>query len=284
VVSTGHARDVTETSATLAGTVDPKGQATSYFFQYGTTSVYGSQTAVASAGSGTTGVHVSAAIGPLTPNTTYHYRLVASNVNGTTDGHDISFKTGRPPAGVTIAAVPGTITFGQVTSLRGQVLPPRPSQLIVALQSAPRPGGPWVTAATTTPSRTGTYAFSGLAPSSSTYYRAVADGVDSAPALVSVRFRVTLLVSRSHPPAGSLVRFHGGAAPGHRGRVVLVRRLGPLGRWHTIGVTRLRGTNPRFSFYSVKLRVRRSGRYRVTVLGDATHLKGHSRTVRIRVR
>ena len=284
VVATGQARNVIQTSATLAGTVNPEGEATSYVFQYGTSTAYGSQTPTASAGSGTGSVAVSAAIGPLAPNTTYHYRLVATSVNGTTRGHDVSFRTGAVPAGVTIAALPNPITFGQLMSLSGRVLPPRPSRPTVTLQSATSAGGPWSDAATTTAASTGVYSFPNLAPAANTYYRVLSDGATSPGLLLTVRFAITLHVSRSHPATGSLVRFHGHAAPtpapAHPRNLVLIQRLGPRGRWHTIGFTRLRG----LSFYSVKLRIRRSGRYRAVVRPDAAHATGVSRTVRIRVR
>jgi hypothetical protein len=102
--------------------------------------------------------------------------------------------------------------------------------------------------------------------------------------LVSVRFRVGLSVSRRHPSVGTLVRFYGHVAPGHRGHLVLLQRLGALGRWHTIRFMRLRGSGAGSSFYSVKLHVRRNGRWRVVVLPDASHAAGVSPTVVMRVR
>ena len=45
VVLTGNATAITSTSATVNGTVNPEGQATTYYFEYGTTTSYGSQTA-----------------------------------------------------------------------------------------------------------------------------------------------------------------------------------------------------------------------------------------------
>src|SRR6478752_10431642 len=58
-VTTAPASDVGKSSATLSGTVNPNGQSTTYFFQYGTTTSYGRQTCPAGAGSGDTpvGVH-----------------------------------------------------------------------------------------------------------------------------------------------------------------------------------------------------------------------------------
>lgn len=285
VVATGHAKDITQTSATLTGTVDPEGQASSYDFQYGTSTAYGNQTPAASAGSGTKTVSVSAALGALVANTTYHYRLAATSVNGTTYGHDVSFKTARPPAGVTLGAPFGTITFGQLTSLSGRVLPPLPSRPTVTLQSAPSAVGPWVDAGVATVSAsTGGYSFPRLAPSANTYYRTLSDGATSATVIVLVRFRVGILVSRRHPLRGSRVRFHGRVGPGHNGLRVLVQWLGPHGHWNTIKRARLRGGGGGLSYYSARVRIARSGRYRVVVVADTSHARGFSATVRIRAR
>jgi hypothetical protein len=90
---TQGANGVTINSATLNGTVDPNGDATTYSFQYGTTTAYGSTTPSLSAGSGNSGQAVSASVSRLTPGTTYHYRVVATNAEGTTVGADQTFKT-----------------------------------------------------------------------------------------------------------------------------------------------------------------------------------------------
>jgi hypothetical protein len=281
-VVTGHAASVAQTSARLTGTVNPEAQATSYLFQYGTSSAYGSQTPTADAGSGAATVSVSAAIGPLTPGITYHYRLVATNPDGTTYGHDVTFKTVSAPAGVTIAASTGTITFGEGVSLTGRVLAPRPSRATVVLQSASSAAGPWVDVASTTAASSGAYSFR-PAPASNTYYRAVSDGAASGPVLVSVRFRIGLRVSRLRPPLGAWVWFHGQAAPAHGGLRVFVQWLGPRGRWHTVKVTRLRGVGGGVSAYRVRVRIERGGRYRVVVGPDADHARGRSRAVHVRV-
>jgi phosphodiesterase/alkaline phosphatase D-like protein len=274
-----QAANVTQTAATVSGTVDPEGQPTSYAFQYGTSTAYGAQTPSASAGSGTKATVVSTSIAALAPNTTYHYRLAATSVNGTTYSHDLSFKTVALPAGVTVGALPAAITFGQLTSLGGRVLPPRPSHLTVTLQSAPSRGGPWTDAVSTTVASSGAYSFSHLAPASNIYYRVLADGATSATVLVAVHFRVGLHVSRRHPPRGTLVRFHGQVGPGHNGLRLLIQRLGPRGRWHTIRRTRLRLGD----FYGVRVRIERSGRYRVIVGPDASHGAGRSPIARISV-
>lgn len=79
--------------ATLTGAVTPNGGATTYSFQYGTTSAYGAVTRSASAGKGNTSQGVSASLSGLTPDTTYHYRVVATNAEGTAVGPDQTFTT-----------------------------------------------------------------------------------------------------------------------------------------------------------------------------------------------
>ena len=93
VVSTGSATAIGETEATLNGTVNPSEQETSYFFEYGTTASYGQKTPEASAGSGASPAAKSATVTGLTPDTTYHFRLVADNATGTSHGLDRTFRT-----------------------------------------------------------------------------------------------------------------------------------------------------------------------------------------------
>ena len=88
---------VTSFGATLDGGVYPNGEATSYYWQYGSTTAYGSQTATVSAGTTRTPVAISTVLSGLTPSTTYHYRLVAQNATGTTYGYDYTLTTAPGP-------------------------------------------------------------------------------------------------------------------------------------------------------------------------------------------
>jgi uncharacterized repeat protein (TIGR01451 family) len=92
-VTTGPVTKVTQHSATLNGTVNPNGLSTTYYFEWGKTTAYGntSPATPASAGSGWGNVAVSTNLTGLTQNTTYHYRLAATNSMGTTYGVDMSF-------------------------------------------------------------------------------------------------------------------------------------------------------------------------------------------------
>jgi hypothetical protein len=82
------------TGWTLTGTVNPVGTTTSYHFDYGTDpAVYGASTGPGSLFGGDANEPVASNTAALKPSTTYHYRLVASNVHGTVYGADASFTT-----------------------------------------------------------------------------------------------------------------------------------------------------------------------------------------------
>lgn len=88
-----YTRRVAKTAAWLQGGVYPNGEATSYYWQYGITSSYGSRSKAISVGSGTAAVPVGSRLTALTPGTQYHYRLVATNASGTEYGSDGTFTT-----------------------------------------------------------------------------------------------------------------------------------------------------------------------------------------------
>jgi hypothetical protein len=96
-VDTGYATAVSSGAATLTATLDIPAKTSTYWFQYGPTSGYGSQT---SAQPVLRGAHVtvSTAVGGLVAGNTYHYRVVASSCggcrSGTAYGADVSFIAG----------------------------------------------------------------------------------------------------------------------------------------------------------------------------------------------
>ena len=93
-VSTGSATDITTTAATLNGIVNPKNLQADIAFEYGLTGTYGSQVnAAQSPINGSLSQQVSASITGLLPATTYHYRVMATNSNGTSFGSDRTFTT-----------------------------------------------------------------------------------------------------------------------------------------------------------------------------------------------
>jgi hypothetical protein len=92
----GAATGVGPTSATVDATVNPEGSATTYQFEYGTSTSYGqtAPAAPAAAGAGSIPVAEGTSLAGLEPGTTYHYRVVAIDASGnTTRGADLTFTT-----------------------------------------------------------------------------------------------------------------------------------------------------------------------------------------------
>jgi hypothetical protein len=107
-VTTGAASGVTTSAATVAGTINPGDAATTWRVQYGTSTGYGLTTPAKSLPAATTASNVSAALAGLTPGTTYHYRLTATNAAGVTNGGDRTFKTSAPPTKPAVSTSPAT--------------------------------------------------------------------------------------------------------------------------------------------------------------------------------
>jgi hypothetical protein len=109
---------VTLASAVLHGLVDPNERNTTYWFELGTTTAYGTTTPVASAGKGKIAVAVNHGIAALQAGTTYHVRVVASNDDGTTRGDDVAFTTPAavqdPPAALPAPAAPSPLPGTEV--------------------------------------------------------------------------------------------------------------------------------------------------------------------------
>jgi hypothetical protein len=119
-VATGGVNRITATGATVSGLVNPAGADATYFFQYGPDSNYGSQTAAADAGT-VNGFIGLADLAGLSPNTAYHYRIVAQQGAGTpVYGADRTFLTLGPPT-VTPGAAVGVSQTG--ATLTGAINP-----------------------------------------------------------------------------------------------------------------------------------------------------------------
>jgi hypothetical protein len=111
-LTVGQAQNVTRTTATLPGSVNPEGLETSYHYEYGTTMLYGGNAPSlqgVNAGAGSAAVPTSIGIGGLVPATTYHYRLVATNTDGTTYSPDKTFTTAPP--------TPPTVSTGEASNI-----------------------------------------------------------------------------------------------------------------------------------------------------------------------
>jgi hypothetical protein len=102
VVKTQAPVEVTQTSARLQGTVDPRGGSFTGVFDYGPTNALGFSLAAApSPVEGAGAQPVSATVNGLLPHTKYFYRLRAAGDNGAASGGTLSFVTanGQPVAG-----------------------------------------------------------------------------------------------------------------------------------------------------------------------------------------
>jgi hypothetical protein len=98
MVTTGAASGVSATGGTISGTVNPESLKTSYEFQIGETSSYGGAEIFGDAGEAGGDEAVSTTLSYLVPGMTYHYRLLATNADGTTYGPDMVFTTPNVPS------------------------------------------------------------------------------------------------------------------------------------------------------------------------------------------
>jgi len=123
-----YAESLAAHSATINGGIYRNGLDTTWSIQYGTSTQYGAQTSPIDIGAGSAPLAVTGYLSQLTPATTYHFRLVAQNSQGTTYGSDYTFTTpasaaGSPTAAFTVS--PGTaapnvpVTFDASSSTPG---------------------------------------------------------------------------------------------------------------------------------------------------------------------
>jgi len=95
--ATGGPSAVTESTATLSGSVDPNGAAVDVSFQFGTTTAYGQSTVPQKLGPDDAVDTFSAAVNGLPAGTVIHYRAVATSDFGTVFGADETVTTSPPP-------------------------------------------------------------------------------------------------------------------------------------------------------------------------------------------
>jgi hypothetical protein len=138
-VATNSARGLGPNGVTLDGKADPNRSPTTVTFQWGPTKNYGNTTAPVDVGRGSSAVEVSAVLGGLTPNTTYHFRIVATNAAGAKPGRDRGFRTLRQPTGITLNPPAATVGFDDSTTITGQVLGNGINGIRVALERTPFP-------------------------------------------------------------------------------------------------------------------------------------------------
>ncbi|MFA5064886.1 MAG: CARDB domain-containing protein [Dehalococcoidia bacterium] len=180
-VSTNEATDVTDSSATLNGTLHSLGSAptVNVSFQYGTTSgMYSNETPAQALGA-PSDFDSDHDLAGLSPGTTYYYRAKANGgVHGIAYGTEHVFTTGHTPPSVTTGAA-SNLTTNSAT-LNGNLTATGTAATVnVSFQYGTTQGGPYPDSTTPQP-KTATGAFhsnlTGLTPYTVYYYRARGDG------------------------------------------------------------------------------------------------------------
>ncbi len=282
--TTGGAKNITFNAATLAGSVDPNGQNTSYYFQFGPTRAYGAQSAIGDAGAGTKGVGVEIAVGGLQPITVYHYRLVAVSSAGATLGEDHTFLTTKVPLTLAIVSTPNPVVFGGPVVIQGTLFGTDNANRPIQLQadSFPFTLGFQVSGNTQLTTPTGHFEFAILGQAVTTHYRVV---TLTKPALVTPEFvenvQPRIAGHIGHARKAGYVRFYGTVAPAADGMQVGIMKISH-GKNVLVGGTVLKHANGSVSSFSKAVPARR-GVYRVLVrVTNGAQISAYSQPLVIR--
>lgn len=275
-VTTGNVTNVRGSTGQLEGAVNPNGHETTYLFQYGPTVAYGSSTPATAVGAGTVAVHVGKIVTGLLVG--YHYRIVATNVDGTTLGKDHTFVlTNSTRLRIELPKEKRVDVYGSPFIISGRVTGLNSGGRRLVLQSSPYPYlEPFSTvSAPAVTNSLGAFSFRVLNLFASTQLRVAS--VESLPIysniateLVAVRI---VLHTRASGHSG-LVRVYGTVSPASVGARVLVqlaksvRPFGPseIGtRFATQFTGKVRRATSTFSRFSIVVKPRKTGNYRVEI-------------------
>jgi opacity protein-like surface antigen len=261
------ATNVGPLSATLNGDVNANGHATTIHFEYGTTKRYGQRTPAQQVGAGTTPIPVSASISGLKSNTRYHFRLVAVSGVGTKASGDRAFKTAKPTTTPTFT--PNPVVFSRPFTVSGQLTGTGSAHATVTLLARPFPfTAPFAKMGNSVVSNAdGTYSFPFTAALGTAQFEIHADTnppITTPVATMQVASLVSLHVP-THVRKGHLARFSGLVLPAQDGLVVKIQKRGRDGVFHTVAHTNLRHKSASASFYSRRLRLKRTGTYQAVV-------------------
>jgi hypothetical protein len=286
-VSTSGVSGVSYSAATLYGYINAQGQATNYYFEYGTTTAYGTQSPLSPAGSATSTVKVNQAITGLQAATRYHYRLVAVGPGGTVAGGDRTFTTPRIPLSLALVSTPNPVVFGSPFYVEGTLSGTGGANHAIVLQANPFPyvsgfktvGNPELT------NSTGGFSFPYLGLTENAQLRVVTLGlpvVISPVVLESVAVRATV---RVHPAKRrGYVRLYGTVTPAEPGAQVGFQLLKPGHASINQGGTPVKAATTTYSTFSGFMRLRHPGLYRVLikVTNDGAHVSNYSSPILIR--
>jgi hypothetical protein len=184
-----------------------------------------------------------------------------------------------PQAGnLSLKASANQVTYSTPVMLTGKVKGAK-AGVVVALERRAADETAFVPAGTATTDGKGDYTFV-QRPTESSVFRATAattPPATSADTAVAVAPLVGLRVSDSTPRKGQRVRFRGTVRPQHDGTRVAIQRKKADGTWATVRSPLLRDAGSRYSTYSKRVRIRRSGTYRTVIAAHADHAEGVSR-------
>jgi hypothetical protein len=285
-VDTSGVSNVTYSSGVLYGYVNPKGQATTYAFQYGTTTAYGSETPIAAAGSGTATDKVSQTLTGLAPFTLYHYRIVASSAAGKTTGSDRAFTTAKVPLSLQIVGSPNPVIFGSPFVIDGTLSGTGGANHEVVLQAKQFPftagfatiGNPEVTNAL------GSFSFPVIGLDQNAHLRVMTVGT---PSLTSPSFseqvavRATVHARRTR--RRGIYRLYGTVTPAEVGALVGFQLLKPGQKSVNQGGTVVTAATATTSKFSRRVHIRHPGLYRALIkIPDGAHVSSYSEPILIR--
>jgi len=229
--TTGSASAIASTAATVGGTVNPNGAATNVWFLYGTSSTLATsaQTAVQAIGAGTTATPVTASLNGLTASTTYYFQVVAQNANGTTNGAIVSFTTSAINSAPTTTTNPASAitatgaTLNASINANGQAttawfLYGTSSTLTGATQT------PSLAAGSATTTSTVDFVLTGLSPSTTYYFQAVAQNASGTTSGSIASFTTPALPVFSI--AGTAVSVAPGATTGNTSTITVTPQAG----------------------------------------------------------
>jgi hypothetical protein len=177
------------TTTTLNGLVNAEGLSTAWYFEYGTTTKFGSKTPKKVVVPGPGNTSVSAPLTALTPHTKYYYRLRGSSSAGSSVGATLTFTTGLP---ITLNANTFTVVYGGPVTLSG-VIDSKASGVSVTVLEERFDRTSFAGVATATTGSGGVWNYVAN-PSARTTFEASGNGGTSSPVVIGVRPSVLLVV------------------------------------------------------------------------------------------
>jgi hypothetical protein len=189
VVISGAATELTVTGATLNATVNPEAEATTWYFQYGPTTSYGTKSPAKKLSAGPNAIAVSAIVTGLASNQTYNFRIVATSSAGTSYGTNALLTTGLS---VTLNVSQSTQIFGSSVQLSGTVTNGASGQS-VTVKDEPFDQASFSILNTVTTGTGGVWSLV-VKPSARTTFEASVAGGSSSPLIVSISPAVSLKV------------------------------------------------------------------------------------------